>query len=160
MRAARTDDYKPLAGIRAKEAVGAHTGGPKSAQDVWFILLNMPGMWSLLGYGYWLVELRETGALVGEVGFGDFMRGMTPDLSGAPEAGWIIDTPFWGQGLTTEAAIAAHHWLDTETDFTRSTCIIEPDHAPSINVAHKLGYKELGISKYKEDDVMIFERQS
>ena len=158
LRGAQVSDLAPLARIRAKEEVGRHVGGVRDYQDTWFMMLRGPGMWNLLGYGYWLIDLKETGDLIGEVGFADFKRGMTPDLSGTPEAGWVIDSPHWGKGLMTEAVMAIHQWLDTETDYTRSTCIIEPSHTPSIRVAEKAGYTKLCDSEYRGAPVTVFER--
>lgn len=158
LRGARADDHEPLSTIRAKEDVGRHVGGVRDAQDTWFMMLRMPGLWDLLGYGYWFIDLKETGELIGEVGFADFKRGMQPDISGIPEAGWVLDSPHWGKGIMTEAVVAAHEWLDGETDFVRSCCIISPDHTPSIRVAEKCGYEPVRISSYKGDPVTVFER--
>jgi len=159
LRQAEVSDHEPLAIIRAKEDVGRHVGGVRDAQDTWFMMMRMAGMWHFLGYGYWIVELKETGELAGEVGFADFKRGMQPDISGMPEAGWVLDSPHWGKGLMTEAVSAAHHWLDTQTDYVQSCCIISPDHAPSINVAKKCRYEAVVTSEYKEAPVTVFQRR-
>lgn len=45
------------------------------------------GQWSLLGYGYWVVEDKRTGRFAGEVGFADFKRVIEPSLDGVPEIG-------------------------------------------------------------------------
>lgn len=134
-------------------------GQTRDAQDAWFALLRNRGLWPLLGYGYWTIRERRTGTHVGEVGFADFMRGMTPDISGRPEAGWVIAQSAWGQGFATEAVKAAHDWLD-ETLPGRSTCIIEPDNHVSIRVAEKVGYREIGPTDYRGDPVLLFERFS
>lgn len=113
----------------------------------------------MLGYGYWLAENRADGTLIGEVGFADFMRQIEPDISGAPESGWIIAEHAWGQGYATEAMQGALSWLD-ESGHTRSTCIINPDNATSIKVAEKLGYREFALSDFKEAPIIVFERYS
>ena len=158
LRGVNSDDNEPLAAIRAKEEVGKHVGGVRDSQDTWFMMMRMAGMWPLLGYGYWCVDLKETGELIGEVGFADFKRGMQPDISGIPEAGWVLDSSYWGHGLATEAVMAAHHWLDTETEYVQSCCIIDPEHTPSINVAKKCGYEAITLSEYRGDASMIFRR--
>lgn len=158
LRHARASDHEALTTIRAKREVGEFVGGIRDAQDTWFMMLRMAGMWDFLGYGYWCVDIKETGELIGEVGFADFKRGMWPDISGMPEAGWVLDSPHWGKGLMTEAVHAAHDWLDTQTDHARSCCIIDPEHTPSVRVAKKCGYEPVRISKYKGDPVAVFER--
>ncbi len=159
LRGPEASDHEALAIIRAKEDVGKHVGGVRDWQDTWFMIMRTFGMWPMLGYGYWFIDLKETGELVGEVGFADFKRGMQPDISGIPEAGWVLDSPHWGKGLMTEAVEAAHHWLDTETDYVQSCCIIDPEHTPSINVAKKCGYEAVTLSEYRGDAAMIFHRK-
>ena len=53
----------------------------------------MAGCGALLGFGYWLVEERATGAFVGEVGLADFRRELEPGFGDAPEAGWVLIPP-------------------------------------------------------------------
>lgn len=137
-----------------------HIGGTlRDAQDAWFALLRARALWDFLGYGYWIIRERKTETYVGEVGFADFKRGMSPDLSGDPEAGWVLAKSAWGKGYATEAVAAAHNWLD-ETRPGRSTCIIDPDNAASIKVAAKAGYREIALTDYKDSPVIVFERHS
>ena len=84
----------------ADPTVVRHIGGkPSSLEESWSRLLRYGGLWSLLGYGYWLVEERGSGAFVGEVGFADFRRELEPGFAGAPEAGWVLTAAARGRGL-------------------------------------------------------------
>ena len=159
IRPVETRDWEALCKIRADERVGQFTGGTRTPQDVWMTMLRSHGLWAMLGYGYWTAEQRKTGILIGEIGFADFKRGIDPDISGAPEAGWIIAPEVWGQGYASEAMQAAHDWLD-EMRPGRSTCIISPDNAASIRVAQKLGYKDFALTDIDGDPIHIFERRS
>lgn len=144
----------------ADTEVVRHIGGQaRDAQDAWFAQLRNRGLWPLLGYGYWVVRERRTDIFVGEVGFADFMRGIEPDISGRPEAGWVLAKSAWGKGYASEAVKAAHDWLD-EVLPGRSTCIINPDNADSIAVAEKVGYREIGPTDYRGDPVLLFQRDS
>ena len=144
----------------ADEDVVRHIGGQtRDRQDSWLTLLRHNGLWPTLGYGTWTVRERRTGDYVGDAGFADYMRGMTPDISGTPEAGWVFKRDHWGKGYASEAMIAALSWLDEYVP-GRSTCIIEPDHAASIRVAQKLGYRDFDSSDYKGTPMLIFERYS
>lgn len=145
--------------MRGNEDVGRFTGGVRSRRDVWMTMLRSHGLWTMLGYGYWTAEHSMTGQLVGEVGFADFKRGIEPDISGTPEAGWIIAPDAWGQGYASEAMKAAHDWLD-EVRPGRSTCIISPDNSASIRVAQKLGYRDFALTDMGEDPILVFERHS
>ncbi|MDJ0921752.1 MAG: GNAT family N-acetyltransferase [Henriciella sp.] len=153
------EDFDEVAALWADEAVVRFIGGQtRDRQDAWFTHLRNRGFWDLLGYGYWIVRERKSGAFVGEAGFADFMRGMQPDISGRPEAGWALAQSAWGQGYATEAVLAAHQWLD-EVHPGRSTCIIDPDHAVSIRIAAKAGYREWGPADYRGSPVLVFERE-
>ena len=49
------------------EAVVRYIGGtPSTPTEAWARMLRFPGLWALLGYGYWTVEDRETGAFAGQ----------------------------------------------------------------------------------------------
>jgi RimJ/RimL family protein N-acetyltransferase len=54
---------------------------------------------------------RASQRFVGEVGFADFRREINPPLD-APEAGWVLASWAAGNGLATEAMIAALRWAD------------------------------------------------
>ena len=160
LAAATRNDFETLAAIWALPETVRFIGGvPRERQDAWFAMLRGAGFWQILGYGYWIAKDRMTGAVLGEVGFADFMRGLTPDISGGPEAGWVFAPEVAGRGLATEAVLAIHRWLDTETSHKRATCIIEPAHAASIRVAEKCGYQQIAISTYRGADVLVMARQ-
>ncbi|MCR9080741.1 MAG: GNAT family N-acetyltransferase [Hyphomonadaceae bacterium] len=160
LKPCEVSDYDEVAAMWADEEVVRHIGGNKrSAQDAWFAQLRNRGLWPLLGYGYWIVRERRTDTFVGEVGFADFMRGIEPDISGRPEAGWVIASTAWGKGYASEAVKTAHDWLD-EVMPGRSTCIIDADNSASIRVAEKVGYSEIGPTEYRGDPVLLFERYS
>ena len=60
----------------------------------------------MLDYGFWVVTDKVSGAFLGEVGFADFKRDLTPPL-GVPEIGWALMPHAHGKGLATEAVQAA-----------------------------------------------------
>lgn len=160
LSAPQASDFEDFAAMWADEDVVRYIGGQvRDRQDSWLTLLRHNGLWPTLGYGTWTIRERRTGDYVGDTGFADYRRGMTPDISGTPEAGWVFAKHHWGKGYATEALTAAHAWLD-EVLPGRSVCIIEPDHAASIRVAQKLGYKDFDSSDYKGTPMLIFERFS
>ena len=73
-------------------------------------LLRYGGMWPMLGYGYWAIEEKASGALVGDIGYADFMREMTPPLDGMPEMGWVLASSAHGKGYASEALAAISAW--------------------------------------------------
>jgi len=43
-------------------------------------------------------------------------------------------------GIAGEALTAALNWLDTQTDYTTSVCLIAPENAASLRLAARHGY--------------------
>ena len=133
-------------------------GKPADLAETWARMLRYRGLWQLLGYGYWLVAERQTGAFVGEVGFADFKRGLGADDLHLPEAGWAISPDQAGRGYASEAAETAHRWFDT-THGGGSFCMISDGNAASVRVAEKLGYGFSHTLSYKGEPTGIFLRR-
>ena len=152
-------DYPACCALWANADVVRHIGGsPQDAQAVWFRLLRYAGMWSLLGYGMWVMEDRATGTLIGEAGLLSAARGL-PELEGVPEAGWVLGPQAWGRGLATEAMTAVLGWADANLDAATIRCIIEPDNGASIKVAGKLGFVEFGDAMLAGKAIRLFDRR-
>lgn len=152
-------DYPACCALWSDEAVVRHIGGsPQDAQAVWFRLLRYAGMWSLLGYGMWVMEDRATGTMIGEAGLLSAARGL-PELDGVPEAGWVLGPQAWGRGLATEAMAAVLGWADVSLDAIAIRCIIEPENGASIKVAAKLGFAVLGDAVLGGKAIRMFDRR-
>lgn len=135
------------------------TGEPLSEQEVWLRLLRYSGLWDFLGYGYWAVEERASGAYVGQLGFADFKRGLLGFDGRYPEAGWAIDAGFAGRGYATEGMQAACRWLDSAGEHGRSFCIIGRNNAASVRVAQKLGFSYALETALGEEAVGLYLRE-
>jgi RimJ/RimL family protein N-acetyltransferase len=57
------------------------------------------------GWGFWAVEILESGAFAGFVGLNQPAYALP--CSPCTEVGWRLDKAFWGQGYATEAGNAA-----------------------------------------------------
>jgi RimJ/RimL family protein N-acetyltransferase len=91
------------------------------------------------GYGFWALQERATGQLIGEAGLAPF-DGVGPWL----ELGYLLRRDRWGQGLATEAARAC---LDAAFDalgVPEVRAVIDVGNDGSLNVARKLGFREIG----------------
>lgn len=153
LRGHRLDDFSACAALWADPLVTRFTvGRPLSPEESWARLLRYIGHWQLLGFGYWVMEEKSTGAFIGELGFADWKRDIDPPIE-VPEAGWILTPAVQGKGYATEALRAALGYLKRTT-----ACIIHPDNAPSIRVAEKCGYRQLHSTHYKGQPLLLFER--
>jgi RimJ/RimL family protein N-acetyltransferase len=161
MREVRAEDFPAFAAIWAdREVVRYITKEPLGEEDAWSGFLRMAGHWPVMGYGYWGVTERDTGALLGQVGFVDFKRAITPPLKGEPEIGWVFGRQAHGKGYATEAAKAALRWGDDHFKGARMSCIINTPHTASIRVAEKCGFQETGRAVYKGDNIVILHRDA
>ena len=135
-------------------------GKPSSLKETWLRMLRYPGLWALLGYGYWAAEERDTGEFIGELGFADFKRDLVPTIEGIPELGWAFAPHAHGRGFATEATLAALHWADEHIACDRTVCIIAPENVASIRVAEKCGYREVQRTEYLNDPVILYSRDA
>jgi len=143
----------------ADPVVTRHIGGRSSTpEESWSRLLRYAGLWPMLGFGYWAVEERATRRFVGDVGFADFHREMTPPIGDAPEAGWVLASWSHGMGYATEAVRAVLAWSDAHLAAAQTACIIDLNNAPSIRVATKCGYVESARADYKGSPLILFRR--
>jgi RimJ/RimL family protein N-acetyltransferase len=135
------------------------TGKPVSRQDIWFKVLRSIGHWQALGFGYWIVEDKVSGHLIGEMGYGDFHRADLPLLNDRPEMGWVLAASHQGRGLAFEALSSIQTWGDLNLPSRQTACIISPGNAASIRIAEKLGFAFAEVSSASEDPVRVYVRR-
>lgn len=123
------------------DAFAAHVADPVSSpvavsidrDTAWRIFCSQAGLWLLDGAGWWAVEERQSGRLIGSVGA--FFR----EESTVMELGWNTYRAFWGQGFANEAAAAAlRHAFEIRRE-PKVRALIAPANASSIRVAERLG---------------------
>ena len=135
-------------------------GTVATREESWRKLLAGPGLWLLLGFGYWSVEEKESGAYLGQIGFADFKRDMTPSIEGIPEMGWMLSPRAQGRGLATEAVLGALAWADRGGLAGREVvAIIDAANLASIRVAGKAGFSIREDATYKEAPILLFRRR-
>ncbi|MBF9234159.1 GNAT family N-acetyltransferase [Microvirga alba] len=160
LRGHRLDDFSACAAMWGDPEVTRFISGkPSSNEEVWARLLRYVGHWALLGFGYWAIEEKATGAFAGELGFADYKRDIEPSLAGLPELGWVLSPRVHGKGYATEAARAAIAWGDAHFGNRRTACIIAPENLASIRVAEKCGFRELQATTYKGQPTIMFTRE-
>lgn len=160
LRGHTLDDFDAVAAMWADPIVVRHISGkPSTREESWARLLRYPGMWALLGYGFWAVEEKASRRFVGEVGFADFKRDIEPAID-APEQGWSLAPWAHGLGYATEAMRAATAWGEAHFGRRDFMCIISPGNDPSIRVADKLGYREIARTTYKDTPTLMFRRDA
>lgn len=159
LRAHDAGDFGESAAMWGDPEIVRHIGGrPSTREEAWGRLLRYPGHWALLGFGYWAVEEKATGAFIGDVGFADYRREIEPPLDGMPELGWVLARRGHGKGYATEAAQAALGWGDVHLGAARTACIIAPENRASVRVAEKCGYELAAETTYMGEPTLLFTR--
>lgn len=87
------------------------------------------------GTGRYAIELKATGELIGDAGI------IRQELDGKYEndLGYIIDSPFWGQGFGYEAAAELLRYGFEDLGLVRLCANMPANHISSRKVAEKLG---------------------
>ncbi len=151
-------------------------GRPFTTEESWTRFLRYIGHWELLGFGYWVVEEKSTGAFAGELGLANYKREVEPPLEPEyeqmPEIGWAFAAAAHGKGYATEAAKAALAWADGHFGAARTApggadshvaavktfCLIDPTNTASIRVAEKCGFVRCRDGTYKSKPTIVFVR--
>lgn len=159
LRGHRIEDYGASAAMWADERVVRYISGkPSTAAQSWSRILQYIGHWHALSFGYWVVEDRETGAFLGEVGLANFKRQITPSIGDIPEIGWVLVPDAHGRGLATEAVSEVLKWADHHFEQGKTVCIFDPQHIASIRVAEKNGYVWMADADYMGSEAVIMQR--
>ena len=118
--------------------------------DAWGEMATLAGHWALKGFGHWVLELRETGELVGRAGL--FYPPDWPSL----ELGWTVARPHWGNGYAGEAARASMEWARAELGADHLISLIADDNRRSQRVAEKLGMEQEGRAQVRGFDLRMY----
>ena len=159
LRPHRLDDFEACATLWADPAVVRFIGGvPFTREQSWSRLLRYKGSWHFLGFGFWAIEERQSGDFIGEAGFLEARRAMTPSIEGTLETGWVLSPSAHGKGYATEGLTAMIGWGETRFPLQKMTCIIATENSASLQVAAKLGFKEVTKTTYLGSAIALLER--
>jgi RimJ/RimL family protein N-acetyltransferase len=125
-------DLEAFAEICAEPAVMRFIGArrPSTRDECAEVLARVTAQWEQQGYGQWAVVERDTGLLVGWVGF------RAQPIGPEPELGWALRSSRWGRGLATEAVRA----VIRHAAFPTITCVIDPTNVASVRLAERVGF--------------------
>lgn len=158
LRRYRERDFQDLLAMTSDPGMFLYADrGPLTSDEAWWRLLRHAGHWSLLGYGVFAIEEKETGRFVGEAGPSQFRRGLGARFDGRPEFTWSIVPDRQQRGYAREAGAAALAWIERR-DPGPTVCMIHVDNAPSLRVAAALGYEPFATIEYKGYPARLLER--
>lgn len=132
LRGPEARDFEPIAAFYADEGRSWGFGGPMKRDDAWRWLATSIGHWALHGYGFFTMELKDSGNACGLTGL------WYPEGWPEPELGWILFDGYEGQGLAREGAARARDWAYADLGLTTLTSNIKPGNDRSIALAERM----------------------
>src|SRR5262245_45370378 len=153
LRMFREDDFESYyATICADPDVMRYLGEgkPLTRSEAWRQMAMILGHWQLRGYGFWAVEERSTGALVGRIGL------FNPEGWPGFELGWVLGKTFWGRGYATEGARRVLDHVFDEMGRDHVISLIDPANAASIRVAERIGEMLEGRTQLFGHEVLVY----
>jgi len=135
-------DLEAFAAMRADPDVMHFIGGAQPPHETWRTMAATLGHWALRGFGFFCVEEKATGEMVGNCG------PLLPHNWPENELGYSFAKQAQGKGYATEAARAALTFAYQKLKWPTAISVIDKDNTPSQRVAEKLGaHKEKSNQK-------------
>lgn len=144
MRPPQERDFPAFAEMMADAQHVRFIGGAAPRGTAWRHWATLAGSWTLRGFGMFSLIERATGAWIGRVG------PWQPEGWPGREVGWGVIRAAGGRGFALEAATAAIDWAFDTLDWPDVIHVIDPDNAPSIALARRLGSANLGPTRLPE----------
>ncbi|RFP17827.1 N-acetyltransferase [Duganella sp. BJB488] len=132
LREYRRADFDLFADHLGHPESSAHLGS-SDRQAAWRIFTSHAGLWLVHGAGWWAIEDKQTGQLVGTVGA--FFR----EQSTVMEMGWNTYRAFWGKGIANEAASAVLKYVFEVRGELKVRALVSAGNESSRRVAERLG---------------------
>lgn len=135
LRGPKPGDFDPLCDFLLDHERSWGFGTEKDRPKAWRWFAMSIGHWALHGYGYFVMEWKETGQPCGLTGI------WNPEGWPEPELGWLVFDGFEGRGIAFEGAVRARKWAYECLGFITLTSNILPGNERSIALAERLGAK-------------------
>lgn len=126
------DDFAGYEKLMASSR-SVYMGGPFDQAAAWGLFCHEVALWHLAGHGGLSIELRSTGACIGQA---EINHG---PLFPERELGWQVYEGHEGNGYVTEAARALLVWAFDDLGLSTLVSYVDPDNSRSIAVARRLG---------------------
>lgn len=109
-------------------------------------------VYEFFGFGVWTVLWKETGEVIGRVGFEQPYAGEAGKAAGDGEndgdddellaLGYMIARPWQGKGIAQEVCRAALDFAREELEVSKVQVVIDAENQPSLRLAERLGVRE------------------
>lgn len=149
LRPMRAGDFPAYAALMAGPRA-VHMGGPFDTAAAWGMFCHDAGCWALFGHGALMMDLRETGQTVGQVGLN------AGPLYPETELGWMLHDGHEGQGYATEGAARLRDWAFDALPLDSLVSYADPANSASHAVARRLGAVEDATAPRQAPEDIVF----
>jgi len=118
-----------------------HLGGIQSPEEWSAAYQRVVGFQRDFGHTFWIIEERDSGAILGFCGIKRVNAPGAGDLTGKHEIGWRVVPESWGKGIAKEAAIASMDLAFDRFDAPQVIATTVPANAASQGLMKRLGMK-------------------
>ena len=133
LRGPELRDVEPMIAFLLDASRSGGFGAASNRGEAWrWFALNV-GHWHIHGYGYFTIEMRDTGEAAGLCGI------WNPEGWPEPELGWSLYEGFEGRGIAFEAAKRARQYAYEDLGMKTLTSNIVPGNDRSVALAERLG---------------------
>ncbi|WP_114010161.1 GNAT family N-acetyltransferase [Cohaesibacter intestini] len=110
-----------------------YMGGPHDIAAAWGMFCHDVANWPLFGHGALMIEEKETGLCVGQVGINH------GPLFAEKELGWFVYPHAEGRGYAFEAACAFRDWAFASLGLQSLVSYMDPANDRSRRLAERMG---------------------
>ncbi len=105
-------------------------------------LAKTSDQWTRHGFGMWAIVLKSSGSIIGHCGLQHLPDGDEVEVY------YLLDKPFWNQGIATEATRAALAFGFERAGLERIVAIAMPENVASRRVMEKSGMRLEGAAHH------------
>ncbi|WP_257275337.1 MULTISPECIES: GNAT family N-acetyltransferase [unclassified Endozoicomonas] len=134
LRQFQDDDWRDLHEYYSDTVATKFTTGREFTEgETWRTMCGMIGHWQIRKYGPYAVVSKDSGKVLGPVGF------WYPNDWPAPEIKWALAPRYWGKGYAKEATIAVQVAGREHIPNLPLISFINSENIPSIKLAESVG---------------------
>ncbi|MDN2568578.1 GNAT family N-acetyltransferase [Aquibium sp. A9E412] len=149
LRPMTSEDWPRYADMMRSQRA-AHMGGPYSTRAAWGLFCHDVAQWALMGHGALMMDDRETGRCLGQVGINH------GPLFPEHELGWFVYPHAEGKGYAHEGAAALRDWAFEVRGLKTLVSYIDPCNTRSRRLAERLGARLDAEAPRQDPNDLVF----
>lgn len=129
------DDLEELTSLFSDEETMQQYRGTRSSEETIEWLSKTTDTWDSSGYGYWMLNLKDSGETIGTAGLFECDVDDMPEI----EVGFVLHSKYWGCGLGGEAAAACYEYALETINLDRIVTLTDPRNTACTYLAQQHG---------------------